>query len=413
MPDVCPVDRYRYPADEVLIDPYEFYRELRNDQPVYNVPGTNVYIISRYEDAMYASQHPEIFSSKRVWNPSDDPEVARIRAQGFPDSNSLTGTDPPEHSRFRGLAVKVLSPRRFALLEPAVRALVNKLVDAFIADGEADLQRQFAIPLPLIVIADLLGLDHADTPDLKKWSDDYSEAMGANSKPLSHARVLECAQSLTDLQLYFSRKINERTANPGDDTISELIKANNALPDPVEHIILVDILRIFLIGGNETTALAIGTMMYQLLAKPEHFDRLVQDPSRIGKTIEESLRFESPTQWSGRNTTMETTLAGVTIPAGSRIYINWGAANRDPAKFPNAPDEFNPDRAEPGQAAFGYGPHFCVGSPLARMEMRITLEVFTKRLKNLRLANDEGPEFHPHSILRGLKKLNVKFDPGS
>jgi len=411
MPDVCPVDRFRYPADAVLIDPYEFYRELRADAPVYNVPDTNVYIISRYEDVMYASQHPEIFSSRRVWMPSDDPEVARKRAEGFPDSNSLTGTDPPEHTRFRGLAVKVFSPRRFALLEPAVRALVNKLVDAFIADGQADLQHQFGIPLPLIVIADLLGLDHADTPKLKHWSDDYSEAMGSNSKPLSHERVIECAQSLTDLQLYFSGIIKERTANPGDDTVSDLIKANNALPNPVEHIMLVDILRIFLIGGNETTALAIGTMMYQLLVKPERFANLVKDPALIPKSMEESLRFESPTQWSGRNTTIETVVAGVTIPAGSRVYMNWGAANRDPAKFPTAPDEFKPERAEPGQLAFGYGPHFCVGSPLARMEMRITLEVFIARLKNLRLADDEGPQFHPHSILRGLKKLNVKFDP--
>jgi cytochrome P450 len=411
MNDVCPVDRFRYPADEVLIDPYQFYSELRSDAPVYNVPGTNVYIISRYKDAMYASQHPEIFSSRRVWMPSDAPEVARIRAEGFPDSNSLTGTDPPEHTRFRGLAVKVLSPRRFALLEPAVRTLVNQLVDAFIADGEADLQRQFAIPLPLIVIADLLGLDHADTPALKHWSDDYSEAMGSNSKPLSHARTLECARSLTDLQLYFSQKIKERTENPGDDTISELIKANNALPNPVDHILLVDILRIFLIGGNETTALAIGTMMYQLLAEPKRFAALVADPTLIPKVMEESLRFESPTQWSGRNTTMDTEVAGVTIPAGSRVYINWGSANRDPEKFPNAPDEFNPEREEPGQLAFGYGPHFCVGSPLARMEMRITLETFIARLKNLRLADADGPHFHPHSILRGLKKLNVKFDP--
>jgi len=411
MADLCPVDRFRYPADDVLLDPYEFYRELRSDAPVYQVPGTNVYIVSRYEDVMAASQKPEIFSSKRVWMPSDDPEVARIRAQGFPDSNSLTGTDPPEHQRFRGLAMKVLSPRRFAQLEPSIRTLVNKLVDAFIADGKADLQRQFAVPLPLIVIADLLGLDHADTKDLKRWSDDYSEAMASNSKPLAHHRVLECAQSLTDMQLYFSQKLKERTENPGDDTISDLIRANNALKDPVEHIILVDILRIFLIGGNETTALAIGTMMYQLLSKPERFERLKQDPSLIMKTIEESLRFESPTQWSGRNTTMDTVLAGVTIPAGSRVYLNWGSANRDAEKFPDNPEEFIQDRTNSGQVAFGYGPHFCVGSPLARMEMRITLEVFVSRLNNLRLANNDGPHFHPHSILRGLSKLNVQFDP--
>jgi cytochrome P450 len=411
MTETCPVDRFAYPADEILENPYEFYTAMREQAPVYHVPGTNVYVVSRYEDVLYASQHPEIFSSKRVWMASDDPEVAAIRAKGFPDSNSLTATDPPEHTRLRGLSTKVLSPRRFAAMEPGVRALVNKLVDAFIADGQADLQSQFATPLPLIVIVDLLGLDHADAKDLKRWSDDYSEAMASNSKPMKRHRVLECAQSLTDLQLYFSQKIKERTAAPGDDLISDLIKANNALAEPVEHIVLVDILRIFLIGGNETTALAIGTMMYRLLEKPELFARLREEPSLIPRAIEESLRFESPTQWSGRTTPSDTTLAGVHIPAGSRVYLNWGSLNRDETKFTQNADAFDLDRPHPsGQLAFGYGPHFCVGSPLARMEMRITLEVFVARLKNLRLDPKNEFRFHAHSILRGLKQLHVLFD---
>jgi len=412
MTGTCPVDRFAYPADEILKNPYDFYTAMREEAPVYHVPGTNVYVVSRYEDAVYASQHPEVFSSKRVWMASDDPEVAAIRAKGFPDSNSLTATDPPEHTRLRGLSTKVLSPRRFAAMEPGVRALVNNLVDAFIADGQADLQSQFATPLPLIVIVDLLGLDRADAKDLKRWSDDYSEAMASNSKPMPRHRVLECAQSLTDLQLYFSQKIKERTASPGDDLISDLIKANNALAEPVEHIVLVDILRIFLIGGNETTALAIGTMMYRLLEQPERFARLRDDPTLIPRAIEESLRFESPTQWSGRTTDADTELAGVKIPAGSRVYLNWGSVNRDDTKFTAHADAFDLDRPHPsGQLAFGYGPHFCVGSPLARMEMRITLEVFIARLKNLRLDPKNELHFHAHSILRGLKHLHVLFDP--
>jgi cytochrome P450 len=408
----CPVDRFAYPADEILENPYEFYAAMREQSPVYHLPGTNVYIVSRYEDVLYASQHPEIFSSKRVWMASDDPEVAAIRDKGFPDSNSLTATDPPEHTRLRALSTKVLSPRRFASMEPGVRALVNCLIDAFISQGEADLQSQYATPLPLIVTMDLLGLDHADAKDLKRWSDDYSEAIASNSRPMQRHRVLECAQSLTDMQLYFSRKIEERTASPGDDLISDLIKANLALPEPVEHIILVDLLRIFLIGGNETTALAIGTMMYRLLEKPELFARLRADPSLIPPAIEESLRFESPTQWSGRNTTADTEIAGFKIPAGSRVYLNWGSANRDDAKFPRQPEAFDLDRPPPsGQLAFGYGPHFCVGSPLARMEMRITLEVFMSRLKNLRLAPKNESRFKANSVLRGLDQLHVQFDP--
>jgi cytochrome P450 len=412
MKNTCPVDRFSYPADNVLENPYEFYAAMRAEAPVYQIPSTNVYIVSRYEDAVYASQHPEIFSSKRVWMASDDQDVAAIRAKGFPDSNSLTATDPPEHTRLRALSTKVLSPRRFATMEPGVRTLVNRLVDAFIADGQADLQSQYATPLPLIVIVDLLGLDHADAKNLKRWSDDYSEAIASNSRPMQRHRVLECAQSLTDLQLYFSQKIKERTESPGDDLISDLIKANNALPEPAEHIILVDMLRIFLIGGNETTALAIGTMMYRLLETPSLFARLREDPSLIPRAIEESLRFESPTQWSGRTTQIDTTLAGVEIPAGARVYLNWGSVNRDDSKFPDQPDAFDLDRPpQAGQLAFGYGPHFCVGSPLARMEMRITLEVFIARLKNLRLDPNSECRFQPNSVLRGLKQLRVQFDP--
>jgi cytochrome P450 len=411
MTEVCPVSRFPYPADEVLENPYEFYTAMRKDAPVYHLPGTNVYIVSRYEDCLYASQHPELFSSKRVWMASDDPEVAAIRAKGFPDSNSLTATDPPEHTRLRALSTKVLSPRRFASLEPGVRALANKLVDAFIAQGEVDLQTEYATPLPLIVTMDLLGLDHADAKSLKRWSDDYSEAIASHSRPMQRHRVLECAQSLTDMQLYFSQKIKERTASPGDDLISDLIKANNALAEPVEHIILVDLLRIYLIGGNETTALAIGTMMYRLLENRAHFEKLRETPSLIPQAIEESLRFETPTQWSGRTTPADTELAGLKIPAGSRVYLNWGSSNRDESKFPDQPDVFDPQRPQPAaQVAFGYGPHFCVGSPLARMELRITLEVFLARLKNLRLAPQEI-RFQANSVLRGLKHLKVQFDP--
>jgi cytochrome P450 len=405
------VDDFHYPAPEILQQPFDFYQAMREAAPVYQVPGTNVFIVSRYEDMLYAGQHPEIYSSKRVWMPSDDPEVAAIRAKGFPDSNSLTATDPPDHQRFRTLAVKVLSPRRFAALEAGIRSLCNWLIDSFIADGHCDLQRQYATPLPLIVIADLLGLDHADMPDLKRWSDDYSEAMASHSRPMPRKRVLECAQSLTDLQLYFYNKIDERRAHPGDDTISDLIKANDASPNPIAQIEMVDMIRIFLIGGNETTALAIGTMMHRLLERPERFALLKDNPSLIPRTIEETLRYDTPTQWSGRTTTMDTTLAGTPIPAGSRVYLMWASGNRDPQKFPDRPDQFDQERSgATGHVAFGYGPHFCVGAPLARLEMKITLETFLARLHNLRLSENNEYRYHAHPILRGVEHLHVEFD---
>jgi cytochrome P450 len=225
-------------------------------------------------------------------------------------------------------------------------------------------------------------------------------------------RVLECAQSLTDLQLYFNRKIDERRASPGDDTISDIVRLNDASPDPVSQIELVDMIRIFLIGGNETTALAIGTMMHRLLERPERYEVLMRDPTLAPKVVEEALRHDSPTQWSGRTTAVDTTLGGVDIPAGSRVYLMWGSGNRDPAKFTDRPDQFDGNRKSPvGHAAFGFGPHFCVGAPLARMEMRLTLEVFLARLRNLRLSPGNEIRYHAHPILRGVEHLYVQFDP--
>jgi cytochrome P450 len=408
----CPVDAFRYPAEEVLQQPYAFYEAMRTEAPVYHVPDTDVYVVSRSEDLVYASQHPEIFSSRRVWMASSDPEVAAIRAKGFPDSNSLTTSDPPEHRHFRSLAMKVLSPRRFAKLEPGIRALANRLVDAFIGDGKAELQRQYSIPLPLIVIADLLGLDHDDLADLKRWSDDYSEALASNSRPLSRARALECAQSLTDFQLYLSREIECRRATPTDDTLTDLIQANDAAEIPIDHAALVDMARIFVIGGNETTALAVGTMMRHLLERPERFERLRQEPALVTRAVEESLRFDSPSQWNGRTTLVDTVLGGTEIPKGSRIYLNWASGNRDPERYPDRADEFDLDRpAANGHLAFGFGTHFCAGAPLSRMELRITLEVFIERLHGLRLADKDAFAYRTHPILRGLRHLHVEFDP--
>lgn len=410
MQSTNPAD-FDYAQPAVLSDPYPFYAAMRAAEPVYHDAASGVFFISRFEDVTYAIQHPEIFSSRRNIVPTDDPEIAAIRARGFPDSVSLTANDPPEHRRFRSLTMKVLSPKRFAILEPGIRALADRLVDGFIDEGEADLAQRFSIPLPLTVIADLLAVDHADLKLLKHYSDEYTAIMGAQACPVTRDRSVELAQALTNLQLYLANLIEQRRAAPGDDTVSELLQANNASSDPLDLAELIDLLRIFFIGGNETTALAISSMMYHLLKEPDNYRRVREDPKLIPVAIEETLRLESPTQWVLRNVVEDVDLAGVHIPAGSRVCLLWASANREIQKFGLDADRFSLDRTGAGNhMAFGLGHHFCVGAPLARMELKISLETFIRRFDQVRLA-DATLEWRPHPVLRGLLSLPIAFTP--
>lgn len=403
---------FRYPDRDVLEDPYPFYAAMRSQQPVWREPATGVHFVSRYDDVAFAARHPEIFSSRRDLMPVTDPEIAAIRAAGLPDSISLTASDPPQHQRFRSLVNKVFTPRAFAALEPGIRALCDRLVDSFVGEGEAELQRDYAIPLPLTVIADLLGLDHADLPALKRFSDDYTETLGAQSCPLSRPRQLACAQSLTDLQNYLSRVIDARRLRPGDDVVSQLLAANAESREPLDQAELVDMLRIFFIGGNETTTMAVGMTMYHLLAEPDRYRRVREDSALIPRAIEEALRCEAPNKWVLRTVTRDTALSGTTLPAGAKVCLLWGSANRDASRFGGDAERFDLDRANAGgHLTFGFGSHFCAGSALARLELRITLETFVARLGNLRLKPGAPVRFIAHPVMRGLEALWVEFDP--
>jgi cytochrome P450 len=409
MTELAPQD-FNYPDPQVLRNPYPFYKAMREQAPVFHEPKSGVFFVSRYDDVASAIRDPETFSSKRDIMPEVDPDIAAIRAKGFQDSIGLTTNDPPEHGRFRSIVNKIFTPRSFKAMEAGIELLCNRLVDGFIDKGEVELQREYAGPLPLTVIADLMGLPHGDLTELKRFSDDYTATMGNQAAPLPRHRMLECAQSLTDLQNYLARAIDARTAKPGDDIISQVLAANAVAKAPLNKTELVDLLRIFFIGGNETTTLAVGTMMKNLLSTG-NYERLEADPSLITKAIEESLRHEAPNQWVLRNVMRDAELGGITIPKGSRACMLWGSANRDAAKFGEDAEEFRLDRPDSqNHMTFGFGSHFCAGSALARMEMRITLETFLRRLKNVRLKPGAPIRFNSHPLMRGLEALHLQFD---
>ena len=397
-------------APETVENPYPFYRAMREHAPVYEVPGAGFFILSRYADIMSALNNEEVLSSRQPpgVNITAPPEVMDIYAQGYPPVDTLLTNDPPSHTRYRVLVTKAFSARRVATLEPKVREVAAALVDKFARDGRVELMSQFAVGLPLTVIADALGVPREDMDKFKQWSDDAVAPLGGM---ISAERQIECARSAVEFQHYFAAKLEERRVAPRDDLLSDLLNARLEGTAPLNMAEMLNILQQLLVAGNETTTNLIGSAMMLLLQHPDQMRALIDDPSLIANFVEESLRMESPVQALFRVTKEDTELGGTRIPKMSRVAVLYASGNRDEAQFPD-PDRFDIRRANAKtHLAFGQGVHFCVGAALARLEARVAFETLLSRLKNIRLAAGNDFAHTPSFILRGLKALQVEFDP--
>jgi cytochrome P450 len=399
------------PLDPATVEsPFEFYRALREQAPVHEVPGLG-FIVSSYELLLEALGDPLRFSSKSgpAVNAAPDPEVLEVRRQGYPNVDTLLTNDPPDHIRYRSLVSRAFSARRVAGMEGYIRTVANELVDDFATEGSVELVRRFAVPLPLSVIADQLGVPRGDMALFKKWTDDSVAPLGGM---ISKERALECARSVVEFQHYFARKIEERRGAPEDDILSDLIDARIDGVAPLDVPEMLSIIQQFLVAGNETTSNLISSAALLLTQNPDQLELVSRDPSLIPNMVEEALRLESPVQGLFRVATRDTELGGVTISRGARLVVLYAAANRDPAQFPD-PDRFDVRRENARtHLAFGRGEHFCIGAALARMEAAVAFEILLARLPNLRLAPGSNDLRHvPSFILRGLRELEVEFDP--
>ncbi len=401
-------------APETVECPYPFYKAMREEAPVYQVPGAGFFIVSRHEDIKQVSADLASFSSNSGpgvdsrGGAVSDPEMHEITSKGFPNVNTLLSADPPDHARYRGLVNKAFSARRVAIMEPSVRQIASDLFDTFKSKGKAELIHEFAAPLPLTVIADALGVPRSDLWTFKKWSDD---SVAPLSGFMTRERQLECAQSIVDFQHYFAAKLEERRANPQDDLLTDLINSRLDGEQPLNTAEMLSILQQILVAGNETTTnlIASGTML--LCQHPEQVASLQADPSLIPNLVEEALRMESPVQGLFRMAKVDTEVGGVKIPAGSRLVLMYASANRDECVYADS-ESFDISRENARtHLAFGHGIHFCLGAALARLEANIAFEMLL-RLKNLRMTPGQNDLTHvPSFILRGLNQLNVEFDP--
>ena len=400
---------------EVIECPFGLYTLMLENEPVVDIPGVGV-LVTRHGHIQEVTRHPELYSSAYSTgfastglsiNPRP-PMVDDVLAQGYPEVQALIFTDDPVHRRHRGLVSQAFTPRRVEQLSDTVRAIAMDLIDRFAGHGSLELFTEFATPLPLTVISDALGVPRSDGPLFKGWSDAVMALIG---RLVPDDEYVAVAHQLVDFQRYFAALIDERHADPRDDLLTDLVKAELEGEHPLSKSELLNIIAQLLVAGNETTANALCSGMRLLLEEPVLRSRVTANPALIPNLIEEVLRLESPVQGFPRMATADTELGGVKIPKGSRVILMYGAGNRDEREFAS-PGEVDLERPNlRSHLAFSHGPHHCMGAALARAELRLSFELLLGRLPNLRLADGFVPEHKPSLMVRGLKELHLAFDP--
>ena len=389
------------PMDPAFVaDPYPTYRRLRAEDPVHHSP-MGFWVLTRYEDVVAALRDPRLakeaiagFVAARFGAP--------VPAMGL----SMLDRDPPDHTRLRSLVSKAFTPRVVEGLRPRIQQIVDGLLEGVRDVGAMDLIEEFAYPIPVNVICEMLGVPVEDHERFKGWSLDIARGLDSILLPADSEVPKRSAASRTALANYFRELIARRRAAPRADLLSGLIAAEEAGDKLSENELLATCL-LLLIAGHETTVNLIGNGTLALLRHPDQLGRLRENPALIGSAVEELLRFDGPVQRTARIPSEDVVIDGRKIPAGEMVMPFIGAADRDPGQFPD-PDRLDIGRTDNRHIAFGWGIHFCLGAPLARVEGQIAINTLVQRLPKLALAT-ESPEFRESLTLRGLKTLPVKF----
>ena len=378
-------------------DPYPFYARLRSEAPVHR-SNFGFWTVARHDDVSHVLKNPQIFSSAGMGGPIGGGQMG---AGGT--MRSIITSDPPVHTGFRNLVNRAFTPRMVADLEPRIREIAREMIDAVAASGTMDIVRDLATPLPVTVIAEILGVDASKRDDFKRWSN--AIVGGSQGTVPSQEEQQARERDRQEFFEFFQARIDERRAHPTGDMLSTLVAAEDAAfkltPDEVAGFAML-----LLVAGNETTTNLIGNAMLALTEDPAQMRIVTEDPSVIPNMVEEALRYDSPVQFLFRLTTQETVVGGQTIPAGNPVIPIYASANRDEEKYQDAA-RFDVTRNAQGHLAFGLGPHFCLGAPLARLEAKVAFEELFARAKNIERAAE--PVRADHMFLRGLTSMPVAF----
>ncbi|MEV7151709.1 cytochrome P450 [Streptomyces sp. NPDC093084] len=385
---------------ELFADPYAVYARLREAGPVHRFTGTDglpAWLVTRYDDVRQALADPRLSLDKAHAKPGGYRGLALPPAL---DAN-LLNMDPPDHTRIRRLVSQAFTPRRIARLREPVRRTADALLDAVAPLGRADLIADYAAPLPIAVICELLGVAEDDRPDFRSWTD-------ALVVP-DPARPDGAREAVRALLAYFAGLLARKRAEPADDLLSALIAVRDE-EDRLSEDELMSLAFLILFAGYENTVHLIGNAVLALLLDPPQLAALRADPARTGAAVEELLRYDGPVPLAIRRfPTEDVTIGGVAVPAGETVLLSLAAAHRDPRRFPE-PDRLDLGRDGAGHLALGHGIHYCIGAPLARLEAEIALTALLERLPGLALdVPVDALRHRPSMRTRGLLALPVRF----
>jgi len=396
---------------EVQECPFQIYRQLQDEAPVWQMPGTNVFVVTRYTDIRDIIRDPARFSSSfgALLNAgSSNKEVEAIYGQGYEMVETLLTQDPPRHRVYRNLVNKVFSNKRIEGMRDYIQSITDELIDAWIDDGEVDLMNRLCVPLPIYVIADQLGVPRAELPLIKKWSDASASRLG---RLANEEQQIQNAKDIVEFQHYFADLIDRMRESPEDNIISDL--ANNTIDEGrlLTKPEALGMIQQILVAGNETSTSGIAGGVVLLIENPDEQTKLRSNPDLIPGAVEEILRLETPTSGMWRTATENTEVGGVPIPKGAFLMVRFAAGNRDESVF-SCGHEMKVDRDNASNhLAFGQGTHFCLGAQLARSEMQIALGSLLARTDNWGLVEGKNTLTHnPNVLLRGLKDLYISFD---
>ncbi len=377
-------------------DAHPAFTWMRAHAPLYWDEKNEIWGVSRHAHIMGFSRDPGTFCSRFSSRP-DAPAIP-----------SMINLDDPLHKRRRNLVNRGFTPRRVADHEPKIRAICNELIDAVAAKGRCDFVHDIAAPLPMIIIGDMLGVAPEDRDMLLRWSDDLILGTSASATPEAAAGAMKAAG---EYAAYARRVIADRRSRPPlDDLMSVLVHAEIDGEKLDDEELLQESLLI-LVGGDETTRHVITGGMHQLIQHPDQRQKLVDDPGKIPTAVEEMLRWVTPIQNMNRTLTRDLEVAGQKLREGDKVLLLYPSGNRDESVFED-PFRFDVERTPNDHVAFGgYGAHFCLGAPLARLELRVMFEELMRRLQDLRLVSDDPPPLRPSNFIIGLETLPVAFEP--
>ncbi|MCA9563810.1 MAG: cytochrome P450 [Myxococcales bacterium] len=383
--------------DAFLDEPFDIYRRLRDEAPVYRATtsGRDYYVLSRFADVFAAARDAATFSSAKGLTPEED-EILKLGL-----APTIVMMDPPRQNRLRRLVSRGFTLRRVSDLEAPIRRFVTTKLDALSADGGGDFISALAGPLPTFTVAHFLGVPEEDHHRFDRWSDAIVQANAAGSV------VEKALGAVLELYQYFQGLIQERRTEPEDDMVSILIQSEV----DGERLEVEDILGfcfVMIAGGNDTTTGLLGGGLALLEAYPEQRARLAKDSELIPNAVEELLRLTSPVQGLSRSTTKDVTLHGVTIPAETKVHLLYAAANRDPREFGANAEDLDIDRSIEAHMAFTSGPHHCLGAAVARLQSRIAIEEVLARWPQYRLDLQRA-KLAPGAFIRRYQTLPIAW----